>query len=135
MRQIAKLGRILAAPLAVLVVLASIPASAGAGLVSTEQVVQDSRMEAERARVQSFLERKDVRQQLERLGVSAEEASKRVGSLTDAEVRRIAGALDREPAGADGLGTLVGGAIFVFIVLLITDIAGFTDVFPFVKKP
>ncbi|KPV40421.1 hypothetical protein AN478_06405 [Thiohalorhabdus denitrificans] len=135
MRQIAKLGRIVAAPLAVLVALASIPASAGAGLVSTEQVVQDARMEAERARVQSFLERDDVRQQLERLGVSAEEASKRVDSLTDAEVRQVAGALDREPAGGDGLGTLVGGAIFVFIVLLITDIAGLTDVFPFVKKP
>jgi len=34
----------------------------------------------------------------------------------------------------DAFGTIVGAALIVFLVLLITDIMGFTDVFPFVKK-
>ncbi|MFA9460780.1 PA2779 family protein [Thiohalorhabdus methylotrophus] len=136
MQRVEKLGPVLAMPLAVLVVLLSMPMGVvKAGLVSTEQVVKDARLVEKRARVQAFLARSDVRQQLERWGVSPKEASSRVDSLTDSEVRRLAGALEREPAGGDALGTLVGGAIFVFILLLITDIAGLTDVFPFVKKP
>jgi hypothetical protein len=46
-------------------------------------------------------------------------------------VRTLAAKIDELPAGGDALGLLV----FVFIVLLITDILGFTDIFPFVKKP
>jgi hypothetical protein len=42
--------------------------------------------------------------------------------------------VDEMPAGQSTLGILVGAALIVFIVLLITDIAGFTDVFGFVKK-
>jgi hypothetical protein len=41
--------------------------------------------------------------------------------------------MDKLPAGGDGLGILVGAALIVFLVLLFTDIAGYTDVFPFVK--
>ncbi|HKJ88659.1 MAG TPA: PA2779 family protein [Gammaproteobacteria bacterium] len=136
MKKIARLGPFLALPLAVLVVLVSMPANpAHAGLVATKQVVKDARVAKDRAKVEAFLARKDAQEQLRSLGVSPAEASARVDSLTDAEVERIAGMMDRAPAGGDALGTLVGGAIFVFIILLITDIAGLTDVFPFVKKP
>jgi hypothetical protein len=38
------------------------------------------------------------------------------------------------PAGGGAFGIIIGAALFVFIVLLITDMAGATDVFPFVKK-
>jgi hypothetical protein len=42
--------------------------------------------------------------------------------------------MDQLPAGGDAVGVLIGASLFVFIVLLITDILGFTDVFPFVKS-
>jgi hypothetical protein len=35
------------------------------------------------------------------------------------------------PAGGGALGTIVGAALIIFIVLLLTDIFGFTDVFSF----
>jgi hypothetical protein len=47
---------------------------------------------------------------------------------------RLAQKLDQLPAGGDGLGVVIGAALVVFIVLLITDILGYTDVFTFVKK-
>jgi len=37
------------------------------------------------------------------------------------------------PAGGNAIGVIVGAAVLVFIVLLITDILGYTDVFPFVN--
>lgn len=92
-------------------------------------------MTGPKARLVSVLERKDVARALEQLGVSPEEAQRRVAGLTDAEARQAVERLDSLPAGGDFiLGSLIGAAVFVFVVLLITDILGFTDVFPFVKK-
>jgi len=108
--------------------------AAQAGLVPTEDVVAEGAVAADRAQVKAFLAREDVRSQLRQMGIGSREAAARVDSLTDAEVQRVAARLDERPAAGDGLGTLVGAAVFVFIVLLITDIAGVTDVFPFVKK-
>jgi hypothetical protein len=43
--------------------------------------------------------------------------------------------IDVLPAGADGgVGTVVGALLFVFLVLLFTDLLGLTDVYPFVRK-
>src|SRR3972149_232628 len=61
----------------------------------------------------------------------AQQSRARLDSLTDEEVQTLASKMDQLPAGADGLGLLV----FIFIVLLITDILGFTNLFPFVKHP
>ena len=135
METIRRLGRYLAMPLAVAVCWMSLgTATAHAGLVPTEDVVAEGATAADRAQVRAYLARQDVRSQLQGLGIHPDEASARVDSLTDAEVQRIAARLDERPAGGDALGTVVGAAVFIFIVLLITDIAGVTDVFPFVKK-
>ena len=68
------------------------------------------------------------------LGVDPAEAARRVGGLSDAEVQRIAGELDRLPAGQGAVGAVIGAALLIFIVLLITDLLGLTDVFPFVRR-
>ncbi len=46
----------------------------------------------------------------------------------------IVARIDQLPAGGDGLGVIVGAAVLIFPVLLITDVLGVTDIFPFVKK-
>jgi hypothetical protein len=66
-------------------------------------------------------------------GVDPLEAQARVASLSDAEAVRLAGQVEHLPAGGNAIGVIVGAAVLVFIVLLITDILGYTDVFPFVK--
>ncbi len=104
-----------------------------AAMVGTETVLTTTQTQNARENLIRFLEREDVEVAMTAQGVNWLEAKARVGSLSDAEVMRIAEKMDQLPAGGDGLGILVGTALIVFLVLLFTDIAGYTDVFPFVK--
>ena len=104
-----------------------IPA-ANAAIVGTESLLET---EANRIKVEAFLARKDVQQQLVKQGIDPERALMRINRLTDAEVDLLANKIDTMPAGGD----IVGAAVFIFLVLLVTDLLGLTDVFPFVKKP
>ena len=105
---------------------------AQAGMISTpDYVEQSAAADAQRQQVQDFLQRDDVRERLSGMGVDPAEAQARVDSLTDQEVADISQRLDTLPAGGD---SLVGALVFIFLVLLITDLLGLTDVFPFVKK-
>lgn len=103
--------------------------SAQAGMVSSEQVIASQAAQQDRERVRALFERQDVREQLQARGVDADAARARVDALTDEEVASINGKLDSLPAGGD----IVGAVVFVFIVLLITDLLGLTKVFPFTK--
>ena len=108
-------------------------ARAQAALVSTEQLLAAGDGAAERARVLAFVERADVREQIVALGVDPDEAAARVQALSDAQVREIAGQLDQLPAGQSAIGIIVGAILLVFLVLLLTDLLGLTNVFPFVN--
>jgi uncharacterized small protein (DUF1192 family) len=109
-------------------------ATARAGLVSTETAMTASRNADNRAMVIAQLQRDDVRQVLESKGLSVAEVEQRVNALSDAEINRIANQMNDMPAGAGAFGVVIGAVLLVFIILLITDMAGATDVFPFVKK-
>ncbi|UCD91514.1 MAG: PA2779 family protein [Desulfobacterales bacterium] len=61
------------------------------------------------------------------------EANQRIDSLTDAEAIRLAKTIEHLPAGGSTASVVVISALIVFLVLLATDIMGYTDVFPFVK--
>lgn len=105
--------------------------AANAALVGTEAVVSAAQAQQDRERVLSTLNRDDVQARLVARGVDPAQVQARLESLTDEEVQTLAANMDRLPAGGDALGLLV----FLFIVLLITDILGFTNIFPFVKHP
>ena len=108
--------------------------AANAALVSTEQVLAQRDGAAERARVLAFLDRAEVREQIVALGVDPNEAAARVRALSDAQVREIAGQLDQLPAGQSAVGAVLGVILIIFLVLLVTDLLGLTDVFPFVRR-
>ena len=101
-----------------------------AGLIGTETVVYGGQAQQARDRVQAMLERDEVRQQLLARGVDAAQVQARLDALSERELRQLAAHADELPAGGDALGL----AVFVFLVLLLTDILGYTDIFPFVKK-
>lgn len=128
--------KLTALTMAVVMTIVSLPGGlAQAGLVETEQVVAESAASADRARVVSFLLREDVREQMIRLGVRPDEAIARVAALSDAELQRITEHLDTLPAGQFGPPeALIITAAVIFLILLILDIAGVTDIFPFIKK-
>lgn len=103
-----------------------------AGMISApayaDQAVQN---DMQRQRVETFLQRNDVQEKLMSMGVDPAAAQTRVTQMTDQEVATVAEQLDNLPAGGD---SFIGALVFIFLVLLITDILGFTNVFPFVKK-
>lgn len=108
---------------------------AQAKMVSTEQVIGQSELTGERARIQDFLLRQDVQEQMILLGINPQEAERRIASLSDDEIRQISGRLDELPAGEGSVvGPIVGAVVLIFLILLITDLLGLTDIFPFVKK-
>lgn len=106
--------------------------TAKAGMITTETVIHTQTDTEARAKVNAFLAREEVQKAMLMQGVAPEEIKNRVASLSDNEVQRLAKQVDKMPAGA-GLGTLVAVAAFLFILLLITDIAGLTRIFPFTR--
>ena len=106
-----------------------------AAMVRTETVLTLSTAKNVRENLNQFLKREDVKVIMMAQGISPQEATARVDSLSDAEIMQIADKMDQLPAGGSALGVIIGGAIVIFIVLLITDILGYTDVFTFVKHP
>jgi len=127
-------------PMVVSIALVSMPlGSVKARMVSTEQVtsqafaVGSNMNESARDRVMSFLMRQDVRNEMRKLGVNPDEAQARVKALSDSEIQSLAGRVDQLPAGGDAVAAIIGAAVLVFVVLLITDLLCFTKVFPFTK--
>ncbi|HLQ26605.1 MAG TPA: PA2779 family protein [Acidiferrobacterales bacterium] len=110
---------------------------AQANLVGTETVLHTERIkqagENSRERILTRFNRSEIQAYLRAQGVNPNEAKARINSLTDAEIQTIAGKMDQLPAGG-GLGDVLFVGLVVFLVLLATDILGYTDVFPFVKK-
>ena len=101
------------------------PATATAGVISTQQALSAEMRAATETQVRSSLARDDVRQAMQRLGVDPADADARIASLSDAELVRMQGELDSLPAGGDAL-AVIG---VVFLVLLILELVGVTNIF------
>ena len=79
--------RLTALIMAAVMFMVSLPVNAAkAGLVKTEDVIEQATATAQRRRVKDFVHRQDVRQQMTSLGIQPEEAAKRVDALSDADI-------------------------------------------------
>ena len=105
-----------------------------ATLVGTSDILAAQENDMARDKVKAFMAREDVVNHLQALGVSVNEAQARVDTMTAEEIQLLADKIDQMPAGGDVLGLLIGVAVITFVVLVITDIMGVTDVFTFIKK-
>jgi hypothetical protein len=102
---------------------------AQAAMVETEQLIQQQSLQTERAKLAEWVQRDEVKAQLLTMGVDESALESRIAALTDAEVAEINQQMQDLPAGADVLGVV----LVVFIVLVITDLLGASDVFPFIN--
>ena len=105
-----------------------------AAMVTTPDIFQVQDNDLAREKVRLFLQRQDVGNYLQAMGVDKQEAQARVDTMTNEEVRMLVNKIDQMPAGGDALGFVLAVALVVFVVLVITDIIGVTDVFTFIKK-
>lgn len=103
-------------------------APAQAAMVGTAQVIAAEQGALNRASLASMLEREDLQRQLTAMGVDVQQAKDRVAGLTDAEVARINQQVQKLPAGSDALGVV----LTIIVIFIITDLVGWTDIFPFV---
>lgn len=107
--------------------------AADSGLIRTEQLTTASTtaaLQGDQARLATLLDRADLAAKLRERGVTTDDLRARIAALTDAEAAELMARIDEAPAGADILGLV----FTVFIVLLVTDILGFTKVFPFTRS-
>jgi len=104
-----------------------------AAMVSTDLIVEPEKAFKARSYLEDVISRADVQQYLAAQGINPLEAKARLDSLSDAEAVKLADQIERLPAGGSTVGVIVGAILVVFLVLLITDILGFTHVFSFVK--
>jgi hypothetical protein len=122
---ISKFQRAMASLLIVCVFGITVPLPAMAAMIETQSIAASS----SRDRLASMLDRADIVAQLELHGVNSEDVKARVAALTDDEAAQLAGKMDSVPAG--GLLELI---LIAFLVLVITDLLGYTHIFPFTKK-
>lgn len=104
-------------------------APAHAAMVGTDEVLGTATATDQRAELVALVERNNVREQLIEYGVDPADARIRIQNMTDAEVAQLHGRVDELPAGS---GSVVGAALTVFIVFVVTDVIGATDIFPFI---
>ena len=104
-----------------------------AQIASTGVVFGQSHMVSSKEKLVQIMSREDVAKKFEELGVDSKIIEARIASMTDEEASRMALQIDTLPAGGDFGMSIVGAIVFIFIVLLITDILGVTKVFNFTK--
>lgn len=107
----------------------ALPLPSYAAMIGTDAAV----VSTDKQRIATFLDRSDVRAKLESYGVNPAAAKARVAALSDQEAANLAQQMDSAPAGGDALGAIVGAAIIVALILLLTDYLGYTHVYPFMK--
>ena len=136
MQRFYRLAKPVSFVLAIYILMISGPQQAAlAALVGTETVLDTERVLNARELVRNLMAREDIQAALVSRGIDPQEARARAEALSDAETVRLADTIERLPAGgASALGIIVGTLLVVFIILLITDILGYTSVFPFTKK-
>ena len=100
------------------------PAVGLAAPIGTDTLVELDQRGELLSDIQARLARDDVRAQFLAHGVSPAEVDARVAALSTAELRQLQSELDEMPAG--GLLAVIG---VVFIVLLILDLVGATNIF------
>ena len=108
--------------------------SAWSAMIGTESIINVDRGQSPRDYLNNLLAREDIQAALVSKDIDPQEAQARIDSLSDAEVNDIVNKLDQLPAGGGVLETILIIAFLVFAIFVVTDIAGYTDIFPFIKK-
>jgi len=100
--------------------------TASASVIGTQDYLAAEARASHLAGINAALSRADVQAELVALGVDPADAVTRAAALSDEELAQVAQEMRTLPAGGDGLLAVIG---IVFIVLLILELTGVTDIF------
>ena len=100
-----------------------------AAMVSTDELISTQQAQMDRDALTAVLDRADVQERLVAMGVSVGDVEQRIALMTDAEVAQLNQQIADLPAGAGVVGVLV----LLFVVFVVTDVLGATNIFPFIR--
>lgn len=103
----------------------AVPISTAAHLAAAQARSESVDRTGDAARLGAWLQREEVRAQLVAHGINAVEVQARLAALSDQELATLNGQIEQLPAGGSPL-AIVG---IVFIVLLLLEVFGVTDIF------
>jgi hypothetical protein len=127
-----KLVFVLAAAITILGVL---PRVSTAGMIPADEAVKNSSLRGQNiAKIQSFLEKKEIAARLADNGLTQEEISLRVNELNDQQASEIAAQLNQMDAGGDAVGLLVSILVLILVILLILWLIGYINPDDFTTK-
>ncbi|MDH5425079.1 MAG: PA2779 family protein [Gammaproteobacteria bacterium] len=101
-----------------------------AAMVNNNDILRNAQHNTSVKQMVTILDREEIHSQLTDMGISPSEAKDRIKRMTDSELAELTQTYEQQPAGSGVLGAVVT----IFVVLVITDMLGATDVFPFVKN-
>jgi len=99
--------------------------AAPAGMISTGHLVDNDARADSLSRIELMLARDDVAKQMATLGVESGQVMARLDTMTTDEILALESRFDEQIAGGDAL-AVIG---IVFLVLLILELVGVTDIF------
>ena len=118
----------------ILMLLLAVPyQSVFAAMIDTEAVIDMARGQEVRDYLNRIIAREDVQAVVTSYGINPLEAKARLDTLSDAEIVSLYNQIEQLPAGGSDLGTAFIAVGVVFIILFITDLLGYTDVFSFTR--
>jgi hypothetical protein len=101
------------------------PMAAYADMLSTSMVMVEAERNSRIELVERYMDREDVRGQMEAMGVDSALAAERVAGLSDRQLEQLALSIDTSPAGSGELGIIIA----VLVILLLLEILGVTNIF------
>ena len=117
-----------------MLLLSGLSQSASAAMISTESIIHADRGQSPRDYLNTLFAREEIQAALISRGIDPQEARDRIDNLSDDEVAKFVHEIDQLPAGGGFFEAFLIVVFLAFVILLVTDISGHTDVFPFVKK-
>lgn len=102
--------------------------SVQASAISSDTVMQTQAAQYNKLQLIEMVNRADVQDKLVSLGVDSSDAIARINGMTDAEIAQLNAEINEAPAGG-----IVGAVLTVLAVIAILDLAGVTDVYPFIR--
>lgn len=85
-------------------------------MIPTNMVIADMTREQAQSKIQSYLDQNDLRQKLADQGLSADEVSARLASLSDAEMKQLAGQMEQAQYGGDILVAILLVVLIIYLV-------------------
>lgn len=104
--------------------------AAQAAMIGTSMELGQAERSAKEEQVMAVLEREQARATLEKYGVSPADIEERLDRLSDQQLTQLADKAEELPAGQDVLGFVLA----VFLILILLDLLGVTDIFPAIQS-